>query len=554
MKDPTCKPDPEDATVDPLRQHYGRKAARRSFRHFLVGKGAKTVTSLATLLLLARWLTTPEYAAYIALRALVEVARVLTAIGVTAVLYRYLPELRASGNNHSAYRLLGYGLGIRVGAIALIFMLAMPFMTELGIQFNLADWIWLIPWFLIVGGLDFISHTLSQSLESFLWQKEAQYSLAAGNLVNVTLLISFAFSDGLTLPTAVVAEGTGHVVAILLQLYGLYRRWRSDEQRYEGDQTWFRGNLRRMFRFGAWTFGLNLTRVAYGPGPNRLIASRYLPVADVAAFGFAGQLANLGRRLMPSKLVATMIRPLLLARFSVSGDFDRLVHMINLVYRINVSLLVVPIGMLLVGGKPLIGWITGGKYEEAALLLAGFLFLLIAEGMRGLLELVIQAVEKNQILAGSNLVQSLSLLLAIPLIGVMGAWGLLMANLCGTVCANLVLIVWLRRHGYVFSVSWGPVVRVLLYGTLAMLAGLGLVYAVGPDLFGLDRGAELLGLLVVPAVFGTLYLLRPPFSADELDVVMALVKKKRRSRAQPDASMNRDVETAIVADVAEEKI
>ncbi|MCF7983820.1 MAG: lipopolysaccharide biosynthesis protein [Thiohalocapsa sp.] len=520
---------------DHLRRHYGRKAARKSFRHFLVGKGFKTFGTLATLLILARWLDTEEYAIYIALRALVEIARKLTTIGITAVLYRYLPELRATGNSRSAYSLLVYGVGARIVAIGLVLLLAMQFLPQIGVEFKLEDWLWLVPWYLLIGALDFTTHTLSQAMESFLWQKEAQLSLAVGNLVQMLSLVALLWLGTLTLPTAVMAEAAGLLVALVLLLIGLAVRWVKDEERAIGEPGWIWNNRYRMLRFGAWTFALNLTSVGYGPGPTRLVAARYLSIADLATFGFAGQLGNLARRFMPSRLVSTMIRPLLLARFSVSGDFEKLVRMINLVYRINLSILALPIGMLLIGGEPIFDWLTDGKYGAAAPLLAGMLVVLISEGMRNLLELVIQAVEKNQIFAGSNLMLSLSLILGIWLVGIVGAWGLIIATFAGTVLANVILVIWLRYYGYRFSVAWLPVLQIVFYGATATGVGWFIATSIPGDFLGVEVVRYGLGMLAFGLIYIGLYWLKPPFSLEEREIVLSMIRKprKRKNQAAP---------------------
>lgn len=507
-----------------VQKHYGRPAARRSLRHFLVGKGFKTVGTLATLVILARWLETSEYAAYISLKALIEVARPFTSIGATAVLVRFLPELRASGNSRAAYRLLGYGLAIRLVSVLFFIGIALPFLPQIGVAFSLNDWLWLIPWALALGLLDYITYTLSQSMESFLWQKEAQYSLATGNLVSMVIVLVLGLTGHLTVASALLAEGIGLGIALVWLTVGLYGRWEADEDRGEGDAGWLVRNRGRLLRFGAWTFGLNLTTVGYGPGPNRLLVAYNLPAADVAVFGFAGQIANLARRLMPTRMIASMIRPLLLARFASSGDFARLVSMINLVYRINLVILVLPIGALIVGGAPLLNWLTAGKYGDAAPLLAGMLLVLVSEGMRSMLELIVQAVEKNHILAGSNVVQSVSLLLAIPFIAALGPWALVVSNMVGTVMANMVLVVWLARYGYRFTLTWGPVSQVVAYTVAAVSLGVGGKVLVGPSFLGFDAGGELLGVVVFASVLVTLFWMWPPFSKNELHLVGSLVR------------------------------
>lgn len=516
--------------IDPLQRHYGKRAVRRSFRHFLFGKGFKIAGTLVTLLLLARWLETTEYAAYISLRALIEVGRTITTIGVTGVLLRFLPELRAVGNNRAAYRLLFYGMGLRIFTILVLFLATLPFIGSLGVTFNLADWAWLIPWVLVVGALDYTTYTLSGALESFLWQKEAQYSLAFGNFAQLSVLLTLFYLGPLTLPAVILAEGLGLALALVCLVIGLYRRWSLDEERAIGDLGWLRLHIARMIRFGAWMFGMSVTSIAYGPGPNRLLAAHYLPATEVATFGFAGQIANLARRFMPTRLIATMIKPILLARFTVSGDFERLVDNINLIYRINFSILIVPIGMLLVSGNAVFNWMTAGKYGSAAALLAGLLLILVSESMRLLLGLIAQAVEKNQIMVGTNLVQSGSLLLAVPLVGTVGPWAIVFANLCGTVVANILIVLWLRRWGYVFSLRWVPLLAVAGYGAVAVLVGRLSAGTFASWLDGALIAPAAIGLLTFSSVFFLLFWWRPPFSEEELRLVTSVVRRKGGKR------------------------
>lgn len=514
-----------------LRKHYSAQAARRSFRHFFLGKGFKIVGTFATLLILARWLSTAEYAVYISLRALIEVARPLTSVGVAPVLLRFLPELRAANNNASAYRLLLYGVGVKVAAIAVIYVAAAPFLEEIGVGFNLDDWLWLIPWVLVVGALDFLTFTLSQALESFLWQKEAQYSLAAGNFLQMALLLLLVMQGDLTLSGAVLAEGCGLGFALVWLVYGLYHKWKNDEEAREGDTGWLRSNRPRLLRFAAWSYGLNLTSVGYGPGPNRLVAAYFLPSADVATYGFAGQTANIVRRLMPTRLVVNFIRPLLFARFTATGNFEQLVDKVNLVYRLNLSILVIPAGMLLVGGQSVFDWLTAGKYGSAAPLLAGLLLVLVSEGMRTLLEMIVQAVEKNHIFAGSNLFQSASLLTAIPLVGSLGPWALVVANFVGTIGANVVLIVWLRRYGFVFRVRWGPVTWICAYALVAGATGIGVSKLSATEFLESALWAQLGGMMVFLVIFCLLFFLKPPFSKSELELLASVLWKRRERRA-----------------------
>lgn len=504
-----------------LKKHYGRRAFRRSFRHFVVGKGVKFFATLAALLILGRWMETTEYGAYIALRGLSEIARGITTIGVSTVLFRYLPELRAAGNNLAAYRLLRIGMLLRILAILLFFLLVLPFVDQIGITFNISDWVWLIPIALAIGALEVVVTTLSQSLESFFWQKEAQFSLASGNVLKVILFGVFVMLGELTLSNVILAEGVGLGFALSMLLLGLWTRWGKDEGRGDGDASWLRENLSRMVRFGAWAFALNFTRLLYGPGPNRLLIAHYLPIGELAVFGYASNLAQFGRRMMPSKLAATMLRPLLVARYSVSSDFSKISHLSNLVYRFNLSILVVPIGVLLLSGEYLLDLLTDGKYGAAAPILVFFLVILVSEGMRQLLALVAQAVERNDLMAASNLIQSASLLLAIPFITQFGVWAVLVSNFVGTLFANVVLMRLLRGAGFHYEFEWLPVARIAAYGISSV--GLGWLLARYVDESALGN---LWGLMMFLSCYTALYMFFPPFSAEERKMIGSVLRRR----------------------------
>jgi len=56
-----------------------------------------------------------------------------------------------------------------------------------------------------------------------------------------------------------------------------------------------------------------------------------------------------------------------------------------------------PAVLLLTGGEALLNWVTAGKYGQAAYLVAGMIFVLGLESLRSQMELMVQAVERNEI-------------------------------------------------------------------------------------------------------------------------------------------------------------
>ncbi|MCU7890875.1 MAG: hypothetical protein KZQ78_04350 [Candidatus Thiodiazotropha sp. (ex Ustalcina ferruginea)] len=451
-------------------KHYGFSAVSRSLRPFIIGKGFRLLVSVAVLILLARHLSQKQYAVYISLQALIMIVGAISSVGVQQAILRYMPELRAIGNNLTMYRMLAIGMMLRAGLVASVMLLGLPFAGWLGETFGIESWLWILPWYAAVGVLRLSAMAMTQSLEALLWQKQAQYGMAIGGFTRLAGVLAFLIFGQLDLWAVLQIELFSEATSLLLMLLGWRSQRAADEHKHEGDPGWWAENRSRVFKFGAWSGLLNQTRILYGSAPNRLIAAHYLGVAELAILGFADSLNNLAGRLMPTRLMMSMIRPVFMAHYSDRRDFDQLVRLSNLVYRLNLIFLALPIVLLLIVGEPVFLWATANKYGAAAYLLAGFLALMVAEGMRSTLELLVQAVEKNQILL-TNLIQSASLFISIPLFEYIGLWALVLVNIAGTVSANAVVVMLLRQNGLKFHLDIGLILLILIYSVLSAIAG-----------------------------------------------------------------------------------
>ncbi|MEE9494453.1 MAG: lipopolysaccharide biosynthesis protein [Gammaproteobacteria bacterium] len=502
-----------------VKKHYGFSAISRSLRPFLIGKGFRLVTSLTILVLLARFLPQKQYAVYISLQALVTIAGALSSVGIQQVMLRYMPELRAAGNNSAMYRMLSVGMFLRVVVVSLFMLLAWPLTGWLGETFSIEQWLWVLPWYALVGLLRLTAMSLSQSLEALLWQKQAQYSMAIGGMARLVGMLIALQLGVMDLWAIVIIELCSEGLSLALLLYGWFTQRSSDELRQEGSLDWWSENKPRVFRFGAWSGLLNQTRILYGSAPNRLFAAHYLGTAELAVLGFADSLTNLARRLMPARMLISMIRPVFMANYSSNQDFGQLVKMSNLVYRLNAGLLALPIVLLFVVGEPIFDWLTGGKYGMAAPILAGFLALMIVEGMRSMLELLVQAVEKNQILL-TNLIQSVSLFLAIPLFEYVGLWALVIVNIVGTVSANFAIIYLLKKYDFHYRVDVGLSLLIMVYAVIAGLAGWWMLQTFG---------SYILSAVTIVMVYLLCMLVRLPLFDDEKEKLKLLMKNQFKS-------------------------
>lgn len=498
------------------RKYYGFSAVRYSLQHFILGKIFKIFLSLTFLFLIARYLEKQEYAAYVAFQALIILIGTAMSFGIQQGLLRFLPELRIKGRSMFMYKFMLIGVLLRVVTLCLILLLLVPFLKPLASIFNLDEWLWLLPWYLGVGILHLSTLTVSQVLESLLWQKEAQYSIAISSLIRVIAVVFVIYSTELDLVMLLAIDASAEILAMLLLGYGWYQRWQEDNLE-KTKSEWWHDNRGRVFRFGWWSFLLSQANLLYGSATNRLVAAHYLPAVELAILGVADNLTNLVRRFMPARLLVSLIRPIFVAHYAEDANFNKLTRMSNFIYRLNMIILVLPIALLLIVGKPVFEWLTAGKYAAAAPLFAGFLVLMFSEGLRILLETMAQAVEKSHVMVASNLVQSASLLVAIPLIQYMGIWALPVANLGGTITANIITILLLRRYGYRFSVDAGLISLTLIYGILTGVAGWGVIQ---------ESGSYFMATLIMVLIYGILCIVKPPFHKSELNMLANLFRKR----------------------------
>ncbi len=502
-----------------MKRHYGPGAIGASLKHFMVGKGMKVLSSLVVLVLLARLLPREEYAVYISFQAIVMFGGLLASAGIETVLLRYIPELRSTGQDRIAYRMLAIGVVVRIAVLLVPIAVVLALKPVIGEWLNMQQWTWLLPLYLLAGLIRLTSLTLSQAMESLLWQREAQYSLAAGNIARMLGLVAASLLVTVDLKTAIVIELGAEILIFVLLCTGAWLRYRKDSDRHNGDDGWWPQNRARVVRFGAWSWMVSLGGMFYGSGAFRLMAARFLPAGELATFGFADSFTNLARRLMPVRLLLGLIRPIFMSRYSVHGEFSKLTELSNLVFRVNLLLFAIPVALLVVIGPDLVSWVTAGKYPDAAWLIAGFLVVLCVEGLRILMELLAQAVERNQITLVSNLVQSAMLISALFLFPVLGVWALIVAAFAGSSVSVMLSIFLLRRQGHHFAIETANNLLVVAYTAIAIAAGL------FTSRFFAD--ASLSGVLIPGAltltVFAILIRVRIPFDTGDRATMAKLI-------------------------------
>lgn len=499
-----------------MAKHYNASRVRRSLAHFLSGKAFTAVSTLLVLLLLARALPKADYAALIVFESLVALTGMAASFGINQTLLRFVPELRAANNGLALYQLIRNALLSR----AWVFGLAVVGLAAAGPW--LAGWLGfseraaLFLWFLLAGWAGLMWFLLAQVMESLMWQKTSQYTVAATAALRLVLLGASYLRGEADLVRVVMIEIVCQNLTLVLLVLGLWHNRRQDPHRHEGNLAWFGENRGRISRYALSGYGLSLSTLLYGSQPNRAVSARFLPPHAMGDYGFADSLANLFRRFLPSTLLIGFIRPLYFVRYAETKQLHYLERMANLIFRVNLVFLSGAILALLFFAGPVLDMLTAGKYGGTIYLVAAMLGLLALESLRLQHVLLCQTLERNGLLTYSNLILSASLLAALPLFPIIGAWAVVLANLAG----NVLAIVFIRMklpHGQAFGLDVPLILRTLLSFALAAVLG-----------YQVQQAASLLvgGVLGMAAWLLLVGLLRP-FSSQEFTQVRGWLSRRR---------------------------
>lgn len=493
---------------------------RDSLFHFLFGKAFSAISTLVVVITVIRELQISEYAIYATLTALVIFLRLLTSFGVNSALLRFLPDLRVVGNNRSTYALLAIGLLLRaifyIIPAALLLIWAGDAIASL---LKLGEWNWILGTYLVVGFFRIMALFTAAALESLLWQKQSQYSIAAATLLRLIGVFYLIASDDLTLQTLVMLELFTEALALLFLIVGGLAKWRSDPQRHEGSLATLRQDAGRYTRFSAWAYLFNLTTVTHGSAPNRLIVSHMLGTTTTALFGAIDRLIQFAKQYEPVKLLLGLVRPVFNAQYRSREDYPKIMSMGDGMFRLNLVVLMLPLLPIAIAGEYIFSIITAGKYADASSLFLGFYLILILGSFMMVLELLVKAVEHTRIFVVSNLVLSASALIAWPFLTTHGLWALIYAISAGHVIAILIVVKYLDFHDFPVSIRWGQVAKICI------AAGLAILFGCGVGLLGLH---ELVGVALAYILYLGCVLKWMPFSSEEQDVVKQMFLKKFR--------------------------
>jgi O-antigen/teichoic acid export membrane protein len=508
-----------------MTERYRLTNIRKGFYHFVGGKALTAVTGILALLLVVRTLPIEQYATYAVFSAFIMIFSALSGFGLAQIGQRYIPEFGEQGNYQTLRKLIYWVVWARwlVALIALwaTYILADPIVSFL----KILPWLSTFKFYLIVVFLRVAGLHVFQILESMLHQGAAQLGILSSSVIKLILIVTFYIKGDLYLNHVIWADLAGDLLGLIVLSSGIFINVRRITLHSEAPHNAI--NIKKMIRFGVTGYLRDLAYLLYGSSANRLVASRYLAANGVASIGFAQSLADIVRRYLPVQLLQGLLQPVMMARYARGKGTQDLVQLVNFAFKLNLLLLALPMVTLIVAGAPAISWLTIGKYHsEANTLLLIFMVAIIGESLLLLLDLVAQAVERNEIILIGNLVLSSSMLIAIPMIPTFGSIAIPLANAFGVVVASIIVLRGLKIYGVIYQHDWRGNALVLVAVLFGVLAGS----------FALAwSGIWLLAMMVSALVYMLGVWFLKPLNPEEITLMRKLLKK--RSSAESNAGI-----------------
>lgn len=505
---------------------FSKASVRRKLLHFAVGKAGSAVVGFALLLVLVRLLPVPEYGVYIALLALFEVGQLSSNAGAYAGAHRFVPQLLARQQGRSLRSLVWILAAYRAFTLLLCCLLIWCFLEPVSGYLGLASYTGILSLYLVVLFSEGLARYIDLLFDALFEQGRVQVAVLSRNLIRLlgATLLLLSGSDATTLADWVMVEIAGSSFGVLMSLVmlrSLLERQVKESPGTDGSLTWA-----PMVRYSAINYLSQLGYLFQSVDAVRLVVTKTVGLAIGGAFGFTSALGAMIRRYLPSFLLIGMIRTLLVARHEQGYSTQQLGKTGDLVIRLNLFLILPLLVVASIAGELLLNVLSAGKFANATPLLLLFLFLLVLQTYRSVLEMLGNAVgsQRAPVLASIASVIVLGFcLLGTPTWGLVAiGFGMVFSELTFTI----VMILGLRSSNLSYRPDVSAFGRLIALSIIALALGWSFNYYFVNQL-NLPPTIELAFLVFfILAVFYGVGIFIKPFSRAESQMINDVLPKK----------------------------
>lgn len=451
---------------------YSKETVKRSFLHFLIGRGVAGVAGFATVILMARFMDINSYAGFTALTGLISFAGILSSLGLDRVIARYLPEARLTRGASMVGQLIWILTMVRFFASTIICLglyWAWPLFMQWFKDVNLAVFPIALVCFILAESL--FQH-FSAVFQSLVQQKALTQILViqwAGRLIMLWIAVQTDHQISLeeALWMMAVPEMLGIVAFIIVQQLHLNHLALADQHTVSDRPLDWHG----MFNMAMHNYGFILLAAPPQSYFVKMLAAIFLPTTLVAAYGFFSSLAEKARQYIPLHFFYNLIEPVLVGHYIQHQDFNKLTRFCQWLYKSNLLILIPAIVWIAVAGSHLVGILTAGKYHTYVWVLLLVMIQLTIGSHVVLLQLILNALDRSKLLMHAGAFGLVVMLLYWSVVTSFNPVLLITGPIIFSLVCNIYIIRKLNTMGYPYGLSWQVFTGVLVAGFFALAIG-----------------------------------------------------------------------------------
>lgn len=464
---------------------YSRESVRTGVLHYLLGRGMSALAGFLTVILLVRHMETHAYAAYAAILGLVTLAGMAAGLGMERALARYIPEGRLHHPASALAAFIDTVSLLRLGAMLLI--VGMLYLA----------WPWLLAQFPGIG-LDgdfplalalLLPGTSMFQLFSAVLQALVQQRMLTRVMVvqwggRLLFILFLAFHlESISLSQALWLMAIPDCLGTLILLLVIRRHLAAlpaPAVAPASGESWPSWPQARRLAFD--NYGYNLVAALPQGSSMIILAAAFLAAPFVAAYGFFISLLERCKQYLPLQFMLNLAEPVLIAGYVKDRDFDKLCHHNRLLYKFNLLFLMPGLAWIAAIAPQLTALLTGGKYAGESWILPVLILQLALGSHATVLQIIINAVGKSEVLrlSGFSALAAMLIAVAATLAGGQAVY-LVLAPLVYEVINNGVAIAALRSRGFRYQLQWRFHLKLAASTLFAwLLAGAGSAHASHP--------------------------------------------------------------------------
>lgn len=378
--------------ADPMTDStYAAANIRASVRAFAIGRALTAPASFLLVFLLASFMPSGEYAAYVAATAALEICLALGTCGLDWLTQSVVPGVRVNGTATQLRRTVARLLTMQVLPYLLLGTLFAVFAPRLAQLLSGVVPAGVLRWYGLILAVEGMARMLrDQVLGALLMQRVVQVLQIQRIVLMLAAIVAMRWG-GVVVTAQHIAyvELASSLATLVVGGYAL-TRYLAGVHGKPGEaadiRPWFG---RQSFRFVLNAYGSFLLTISIGPEVVTTIIARMLGAEATAQFGFAARVIDQLRRVLPMDLLWVIIRPALVGRFEQSGrSFRRLSDDVTLILRANLLLLGGAMVLLAGAGQSAVAAATHGNMLLPQFLLAAMLAQVLGHSLRRALELI----------------------------------------------------------------------------------------------------------------------------------------------------------------------